>query len=412
MASATELDPGPPPSGAEEASELAELKAWEARRSEADAQAIAYWEQLPPPLRWSAIARDQILPAHFGGPRSARAFALVHVAIHDATVAVWAAKAKHQRSAPYLRQGGLPLAGDPSLPSYPSEHAAIAEAAAGVLAALRPEQAERLRLQAQGAGESRIAGGANWPSDVAAGRRMGQAVATQVLARAAQDGSERLAQLPLVVPAGAWNTDYPVDAIAGTWRPWLAPSASAWAISPTPARDAASLKPELDALEANLAASAPPELAARLAAWEWSDPARQWNDWARALPKMASRNSPQLARALASLHVGLADLHLAVWEDSYRVLRPYPATLRPGLPPRRPAPLFPAHPALMPACAQLAAEVLPPLLPDLAQADFQASAQAAREAAAASGLYLSSDAADGLRLAEGVAATLRAHLQP
>src|SRR5947207_14950362 len=67
--------------------------------------------------------------------RSARAFALLHVAMYDALVAVWDAKYAYGRRAPARAdprvRALVPLADEPS---YPSEHAAAAAAAAAVLA--------------------------------------------------------------------------------------------------------------------------------------------------------------------------------------------------------------------------------------------------------------------------------------
>ena len=62
-------------------------------------------------------------------------------------------------------------------PSYPSEHAATAGAAAAVLAYLFPDQASSVRDMADQAGQSRIFAGVAFPSDVVSGMDLGNQVA-------------------------------------------------------------------------------------------------------------------------------------------------------------------------------------------------------------------------------------------
>lgn len=74
----------------------------------------------------------------------------------------------------------LPIA-KPDSPSYPSGHATAATLHATLLAAALPEHAAAFAREAELAGLSRIYGGAHYPSDVVAGRRLGEAIAREML---------------------------------------------------------------------------------------------------------------------------------------------------------------------------------------------------------------------------------------
>ncbi|MGQ0647803.1 MAG: hypothetical protein ACT4P7_09545, partial [Gemmatimonadaceae bacterium] len=63
--------------------------------------------------------------------RAARVMALLHVGLHDAMIATWDAKYAYPRQAPSrAHRGGLSLVPAVASPSYTSEHAAAAGAAA------------------------------------------------------------------------------------------------------------------------------------------------------------------------------------------------------------------------------------------------------------------------------------------
>ena len=80
----------------------------------------------------------------------------------------------------------------PNSPSYPSEHAAAAQAAASVLAYLLPGEAQTFQAMADEAGGSRVQAGVQFPSDYYAGAELGRKVAQQVIAKAKADGSDPL----------------------------------------------------------------------------------------------------------------------------------------------------------------------------------------------------------------------------
>ena len=104
-----------------------------------------------------------------GQPLSAyphRAFAYVSVAMHDATIAAWESKYFYNRRRPAEVDPTLRTrVATPNSPSYPSEHAAAAGAAAAVLSYLLPDEAAYFQALAEEAGRSRLFAGVQFPSD-------------------------------------------------------------------------------------------------------------------------------------------------------------------------------------------------------------------------------------------------------
>jgi hypothetical protein len=113
---------------------------------------------------------------------AARAFALASFAVHDAVVACWDAKYAYWAMRPSQVDLELkPLFPPPNHPSYPAAHACISTAAGQTLAGLFPRDAEPLRALAKQAADSRMWAGIHFPSDVEAGRVIGEAVAKQAV---------------------------------------------------------------------------------------------------------------------------------------------------------------------------------------------------------------------------------------
>ena len=116
-------------------------------------------------------------------------------------IAAWDSKLVHRRPRPEELDGQLdPEVVVPSVPSYPSEHAVVAAAAAGILASLFPAHADRLAATAEEAAWSRVAAGAVFPSDARAGLNLGRAVALRVIEVARIEAPGRECGRPLPSP--------------------------------------------------------------------------------------------------------------------------------------------------------------------------------------------------------------------
>ena len=178
--------------------------------------------------------------------RAGRALALVNVAIYDATIAAWDSKSTYRRPRPSEDERSLPtVLAPPASPSYPDEHAVAAGAASHVLAYLFPADAAAFASMAEEAARSRLVAGVAYPSDVAAGLQLGRAVADLVIARAQTDGSYVTWTGSVPVGPGHWTGTNPVEPLAGTWKPWVLASASAYRPGPPPAYGPAQLAAEL-----------------------------------------------------------------------------------------------------------------------------------------------------------------------
>src|SRR5262249_59618843 len=103
--------------------------------------------------------------------------------------------------------------------SYPSEHAAIAGTAVGILTAFFPKEEAKLQALAAEMGQTRLLLGANYRSDIDAGFTLGQAVAQKALARATTDGSDAKWTGPVPTGPGLWGGEEPAEPLVGDWKP-------------------------------------------------------------------------------------------------------------------------------------------------------------------------------------------------
>src|SRR5205814_428922 len=217
LESGSQLRPTAPPDRGTTRLELDELRNLSLARDAAALDQVSYWDSGAPGYRWNEIAiaqglKDGIAIAAY------RVLALVNVAIYDATVATWDAKYAFNRPRPSETDASLStLLPIPSSPSYPSEHAAAAGAASAVLAYLFPKDAQFFKDKAEVAGQSRLLAGVEYPSDVAAGLELGQAVAARVIERASSDGADEKWTGTIPTGPGLWSGDPPLPG-RGSWK--------------------------------------------------------------------------------------------------------------------------------------------------------------------------------------------------
>lgn len=196
LKSGSEFRPPPPLAynSPELQKEMAELKAIE-RTPKQTADAF-YNEYGAGSLRgasiWNQLTSKKLFESGLdaNGPRAARAYALVHNALYDSTVACFDAKYAYWAIRPFqLDPEFRPLFPTPNHPSYPAAHACANAAPAAVLGYLFPRDAQELNAIADAAGESRILAGIHFRSDVDAGLKLGRDVAQKVVEWAEKDGS-------------------------------------------------------------------------------------------------------------------------------------------------------------------------------------------------------------------------------
>src|SRR5262249_38101274 len=176
-----------------------------------------------------------------------RVYTYVAQAMYDATVAAWDSKYAYNRprpseAAPTLTTA-LPV---PRSPSYPSEHAAAAAAAAEVLAFFLPNEADIFRSLAAEAARSRLYAGLQYPSDYFAGLDLGRRVAAAVIDRSKTDGSD--AVWTGTVPTGKcmWVGTNPGNVTAANWRPILLNSPGEFRPPVPPACDSPQVRADVE----------------------------------------------------------------------------------------------------------------------------------------------------------------------
>ncbi|MDQ4049355.1 MAG: phosphatase PAP2 family protein, partial [Actinomycetota bacterium] len=220
----------PPPPRAESAkakADLRESRRVTRRRDLAGERTARYWALEPTVRPWLDAGLNAVTLGDYSPPAASRAYALLSVAMHDAAVATWHWKYVYRRKPP----PGKPLLPRGKDPSYPSEHAAIAAAAARVLTYALGRPAGHYRRLARTAARSRVIAGTNFPSDAEAGLDLGRRVGDAVVARARRDGFGRRGGGARPIGRGFWepppgSNAAPVEPLAGSWRTWVLRSGS------------------------------------------------------------------------------------------------------------------------------------------------------------------------------------------
>jgi len=165
--------------------DLTELKAIVAKRTADDVFRFHWWAAGGPVYRWNEIIIDELPDNFVTLPLAARHLALFHAALDDAVAVAW----HHGKSAAWPD----PIAIDtlvkatvqvPRRAPRPSHYAAAA--AADVLAYIFPARGKVFAAKAEEAMQLRLLAGVEYPSDVVAGRAIGQKVAPWQLREASR----------------------------------------------------------------------------------------------------------------------------------------------------------------------------------------------------------------------------------
>ena len=404
----TTVRPAAPPDQAATQAELKEVQAAVAGRDEAMLQQIAYWDSGAPSYRWIEIAFAQNRAQPASGPRVIRMMSLLNVAIYDAMVAALDAKYTYNRPRPVTLAPGLSvLAQHTNSPSYPSEHAVAAGAASAILGYVYPDLAQDFLDKAQAAADSRVAAGASFPSDVAAGLALGQAVAEQVIARAQIDDS--LPAWDGVIPTGDgyWTGEKPVEPNAAKWQPWLLTSPD-------------ELRPELPVAGSPELATELQEVVTMTRTWQinqmvsyWQLPKGAFEDWynfasTRLFEQGLDANAVRAARLYALMAVAQYDAVIAVWDAKYTYWTARPFQLDSTLVTVFPTPNYPSFPSGHAGISNAIAEVLADQFPTDA-AFCRARAAEAYESRIQAGIHFRYDMVDGKAIGVVVAQKVIEH---
>lgn len=188
--------PAPPPStsSAQMKSELAEVKSYSDHATREQIAIAHKWSDgagtYTPPGHWNDIAAEHIRDARWSEVRTARAFALLNMALQDAAVACWDAKYFYFSPRPTnLDPTSKTHIGLPNFPAYTSGHSTFSGAAAEVLTYLFPSRRAEYEAAAEEASISRLYGGIHFRSDIQVGKEHGQRIGTYTVRFARADGA-------------------------------------------------------------------------------------------------------------------------------------------------------------------------------------------------------------------------------
>lgn len=141
-----------------------------------------------PPGHWNDIAAEYVRDAKMSEVRTARAFALLNMAMHDAAVGCWETKFYYFNPRPSQLDPRIktPI-GLPNFPSYSSGHSTFSAAAAAVLSYLFPEATATVNAMRDEAAISRLYGGIHYPRDIEGGKVHGARIGSYTLRFARED---------------------------------------------------------------------------------------------------------------------------------------------------------------------------------------------------------------------------------
>jgi len=188
LTSTDELRPPPPPAfgSPEFLSALAEVRQVADNRTAEQLAIAIYWHLNVSPTSAAApngIARELIVSHHRKDAEAARIMFLMASAQFDAFIGCFDAKYHYWFIRPPQADPGIITAfPTPAHPSYPSAHSCGDGAATSVLAAVFPDQRDRLAGVAQESSVSRLYAGIHYRFDMVAGLAIGRAAAAKAMA--------------------------------------------------------------------------------------------------------------------------------------------------------------------------------------------------------------------------------------
>lgn len=365
----------PPPDAAATAIELQWVKVCAAARKQAALTQIHFWDAGAPGYRWMQLTEQLAVSEGLPAPLQTRALSLVAAAIYDATVGAWDSKYAYNRQHPSEVDSTVTSVFPPTAsPSYPSEHAATAAAAAAVLTYLFPDQATTLKDMADQAGWSRIMAGVAFPSDVVGGMDLGNQVAQAVITYARADGSNQVFTGSFAAAPGVWSSAAPVAPLAGSWHPWVLTAGNQFRppLAPAFGSDAAN---QQYAADRNLQRTN----ATNHLAWFWQPGFFQ--PWLQEVEteifqNHLDSNAPRAARAYALETIAQHDATIACWDAKYTYLELRPPQADATITPLFALPQHPGYPSGHACASGASAAVMSYLFP----ADSSALATMASDA--------------------------------
>ena len=356
-------------------------------------------------------------------PYAARAYGYISAAQYDALVAAWYYKKLYNRLAPYKVDPTVQaLIPQTDLPSYPSEDAVVAGAAAEMLKLLFPGDQDFIQQKAEEHKRARIIAGANVRSDIEAGEALGKAVAQKFVTRARGDRAGAAAGTQT-----QW-TQLETDCIARGEIPWyslevprrppmlplfgkvkafLFDSLTAISLRPGPPPSTSSDEMKKETEEVYNYTSNPTRENIRIVHF-WSDgvgtytPPGHWN--MIAAEDFITKNFSEVrwARNMALLNMAEMDAAIVCWDTKYYYFNPRPSQMNPAIKSLTGVPNFPSYISGHSTFSGAAAAILGHIIPERANAYMAMAEEAARSRLVGGLHYNKSDCAVGLTVGKNV----------
>ncbi len=428
--------------------QINEIKTWQLDLTKEEKEIVKYWSA-GAVLRWNEILRELVakhnLPPYqnpdgsypvpnannplaypqfpFANPPYAgRAYAYVAAAQYDALVAAWHYKKLYNRAAPYVVDATVNvLIPKSDLPSYPSEDAVVAAAAAEMMKLLFPGDQDFIQQKVEEHKKARLIAGANVRSDLEAGEALGKAVAQKFVTRARGDRAGTAGGNQAI-----W-TQLEQDAIARGEIPWyslevpkrppmlplfgkvkafLFDSLTAISLRPGPPPPVSSQKMKDETKEIYEFINNPTRDRTAIVHF-WADgagtytPAGHWD--AIAAEDFITKNFSEVrwARNMALVNMSLMDAGIVCWDTKYFYFNPRPTQLDPNIKTLTGIPNFPAYISGHSTFSAAAATILGHIIPEKKSA-YEAMAREASLSRMYGGIHYRADCEIGLQVGQNV----------
>ncbi len=353
-------------------------------------------------------------------PYASRAYSYWGAAEFDALVAAWHFKNEYKRAAPFKTDASIsPVLPSNDLNTYPSEDAVIAAVSRTILTAMFPNEKALLEKLAEEHKNSRIWGGMNVASDLAAGDSLGRKVAAKFLARAKGDGMGKAGSQTLSDSmkndaqsryGQHWNS------LETPARPGMLPlfgRLKMWNVAGGVASVRPPVPPKVGSAEFTRAAD---ELKGYIdnASTENRRIANYWSDgvgtytppghWAITAAKLVHKNklNPlRSARVMAYMMTAVMDAGVSCWDTKYFYHYPRPAEAIPDFKTIIGVPNFPAYTSGHSTFSGAGAQVLAHFFPS-EKSTLDAQAKEASESRIVSGIHYRFDCEVGLQVGKTI----------
>ena len=425
-----------------------EIKDWQSHLTSDEKNIVQYWAA-GAVLRWNEILRDLVarhnLPPYQNAdgsypfpnannplaypqfpfanpPYAGRAYAYVSAAQYDALVAAYYYKKLYNRPAPYKVDATVTtLVPQNDLPSYPSEDAVVAGAAAEMLKLLFPGDQDYVQQKVEEHKRARIIAGANVRSDIDAGEALGKAVAQLFVTRARGD------RAGAAIGTQADWTKLETDCIARGETPWysleypkrppmlpifgkvkafLFDSLTAISLRPPPP-PSTSGKQMKDETEEVLYYSTHDTRERYDIVHFWADgvgtysPPGHWDAIAAEDFILKNYSEVRWARNMALLNMAVMDAGIVCWDTKYFYFNPRPTQMNPAIKTLTGIPNFPSYISGHSTFSGAAATVLGYIIPENA-AKYTAMANEASMSRLYGAIHYRSDCSVGLQVGSNV----------